>query len=146
LKAKSVLTLLLLLYFFILIPISSCYSVEFKPEADYPVLRETEVDKVFITWAYPGPNIVPIGTLLIRDFSGDISDPAFLTYIRRQARKYGAPGAYIQERRILNVDSIHTDYSGGRQNSISRNGSGPQGNILKTDVGIVSVMLFTYKK
>jgi hypothetical protein len=145
LKAKSGKKVSLFLYFLFPILFASCYTVEFKPVPDYPVLREVNTDEVVITYSYPGTDMEPLGTLLIRDFSGDLNDPQFLSYIKREARKRGAPGAWIQERRLSKVDSFHADHSGGRQNSIERNES-RGGTILKTDLGIVSVLLFTYKK
>ncbi len=136
-KAKSVILLLFVAEF-----LTACYTAEFRPVPDYPVLREAKTESVEIVWSHPGQSAVILGSLIIRDFSGDLDDPAFLSYIKREARKRGASGAYISEKRMERVDSFLSDTTGRRQTGY-KNPARSQDLILKTDIGIVTVLLFT---
>ena len=82
-----------------------------------------------------------LGELVIRDFSGDIYDRDFREMVRYEARKRGAGGAWIVERRFQETESFRTEtvdttVGPGR-------GRVPTGHINK-DVGIVHIILYNY--
>jgi len=128
--------------FLLLIFFMSCYTYEFKPVEEYPNLKKSDIKEVVITMLRPKKPINELGQLTLRDFSGDIHDPAFQKSIRRQAKKRGAEGAWIskiQTKETVRLQS-RTDYN--RRNYMQNNYYGTSQ--VKGEMNIVEIILFNY--
>ena len=116
----------------------ACYSVEFFPEPDYPNLRRAHIEKVEITSFRPPKPFHKLGTLVFRDFTGDIRDESFIRKIESEAEKRGAEGAWIAYRALRR----HTAYQTAARDR-HRGQTMPTGS-MGGSVGIVKVILFNH--
>ena len=83
----------------VLFAAGACYSVEFVPAAGYANLRRSadavRAQQIEIVYTSPGPQIRRLGVLSIRDVS-DPRSPDFAEFVVKEARRRGAPAAWIQ--------------------------------------------------
>lgn len=119
--------------------LGACYSVEFFPDDDYPNLRRENTEDVRIVRSSPNPPYHRLGVLVIRDYTGDLANPNFLARVRREARRRGASGAWIQRSRIYEQTTFNANTRTRRQGSAGV----PQGSgSLRGQIGVVRIILF----
>ena len=120
---------------------SACYSVEFKPDSDYPNLRRPGVGRVEIRRSPPERPYGRLGVLVVRDYSGDLNSENFQTRIRREARSRGASGAWILGVQVTEQTAFEgSTVPTGRGAARDRHPTGS----LRSRVGVVRVLLFNY--
>ncbi|MCR9141216.1 MAG: hypothetical protein NXI24_03125 [bacterium] len=82
---------------------SACYSVEFIPSADYAGLRYLEAPpEIEVVYERPAGAVRRLGVVSIRD----VADPRsadFRDYVIEEARRRGAPGAWIRADQMRRV-------------------------------------------
>lgn len=114
-----------------------CTSVEFFPAADYPVLRRSDVGEVEIRRTAPQRSWKKLGRLVVRDASGDLSDPGFRAFLEAEARRRGAEGVWIQ---FSALDRSTTLRAGTRQSDGYFAGTGE----LELPRQSLNIILFNY--
>ena len=126
----------LLIFAFLLV--SSCYSVEFFPEHDYPNLKLKKIKNVEIKYRRPIKSYQKLGILIVRDFTGDIADRNFLRMISSEAKKRGAQGAWIISRIIRHQTRFQAETMDRRRRHRMQTGN------VKGRIGIVKIILYNY--
>ncbi|MBI3394558.1 MAG: hypothetical protein HY042_01865 [Spirochaetia bacterium] len=108
-------------------------------------MRKPAIDDVVVLSKRPSHPVKVLGTLIVRDFSGEIDDPGFVSLLRREARKRGAEGVWITERR-LHKQSIGT-YSNSASTDRRQSPSYQPAltGAIETELGVVTVTLFVFE-
>lgn len=120
---------------FITLFLGSCYSAEFYPEENYPNLRREDVDDVEIRTRPPVRSYDRLGTLIIRDPAADIQDENFRRYLRGEARRRGAAGAWVTARGFT-TNTLITGSPTDTQDVETGN--------ITLESGVVTVILYNY--
>lgn len=123
----------------------SCYSVEFFPSDEYPNLRRTDTENVEILDFHPRYPYDILGTLVVRDFTGNIEDPNFRLLLEREARERGAEGIWI-ERKSLNRETLLRSQSTSSRHPYGGGRGGTPAGELTGKIGTVRAILFNYKR
>lgn len=118
--------------------LQGCYSVEFQPAPDYPILRRTDVDAVELRRTPPRRPYDRLGRLIIRDAALDLNDPHFLRFLKGQIRERGAQGAWVSRTRRTETPGLT---AGTRQ----ADGYFQENAQLSVDTGILTLVLFNYR-
>lgn len=124
--------------------LQSCYSTEFYPEPDYLVLRRDGIEDVDIVYARLQMPTRFVGTLVVREYSGELDDPPFLHMIRGEARKAGASIAWILRRADTRGVYGQADFRGRGNSGMSgggRRGGGRRGGVMSA-VPEVNVLFY----
>ncbi len=107
-----------------LVPLSGCYSVEFRPAADYHAQRLSPpppADRIEVVYQKPAGPIQSLGTADIRDVDNP-RDPDFREFVAEEAERRGASGAWI---RVAARRSVPHGTFGGWYNPGGGNGIVP---------------------
>jgi len=131
------LRILILIFFAAL---TGCYSAEFFPATDYPILKK-KVENVELRWTEPVRPYHILGRLVIRDFTGNIEDENFLRYLRHQAMDRGAEGIVIVQSQTKQVEYLRGYANDPRRGSYQRQETGR----LDGNLSIVTAILFNYR-
>jgi hypothetical protein len=130
------------LFFLAILFIGECYTYEFVREPDYPNYRKSNVENVVITYAMPSRDFVRLGTLIIRDFTGEIDDRSFINTVKKRSKELGAEGAWIRRKSLR--DSV-------TYRSVPNNDTRPyveqkyyQQGEISSQLGIVEIVLFNF--
>ncbi len=121
---------------FITLFLGGCYSAEFYPEDDYPNLRRADVEEVEIRVRPPSRPYERLGTLIVRDPSADLQNENFRRYLRGEARRRGAEGAWVTARDFTTNTLITGSPTDANQYVETGN--------LTLESGVVTVILYNY--
>lgn len=136
---RIILAILLPVFFIV----SACYTAEFQPSADYYNRRKSSVNDVTIVHIKPDTRIHILGTLIVRDFSGAIEDENFRQFIKREAKKRGASGAWIRSIRITEETVLKASDGPSRPGHSGMNrGSPSQERNIQGSIATVRVILY----
>ncbi len=128
------------LFLILLLFLSSCYTVEFKPASDYPNLhRNVNSDEVKILYGRPEGNLDFLGTMIIRDFSGNIKDRAFKRWIRSEAASRGGSLLWVRSSAIHRERSIQINDGPIRPGARPHT---PSPNDIRMNIGTVHALLY----
>lgn len=122
----------------VLLPLH-CYSAEFFPVAEYPNLRGEFDAEPELRYTPPRRNHRELGSLLVRNYSGELRDETFQAFLKREIKKRGAQGGWINRRRYYN--QVH--YETGTVNRQRPGAVSPTGEISGR-VGTITVILYNY--
>ena len=116
----------------------ACYSTEFRPAQNYPVLRKRHPLPTELRFRPPEDSYDRLGVLYVHDAALDLQDDSFRSFLKKKVHELGADGAYVKHLKrkrqtMLRAQSV--DYS---------NHAMPAGD-LEMDVGTLMLILYCYR-
>lgn len=113
-----------------------CYTAEFQPHPDYPGRRPLEIQKTELRESCFRPRGLFLGTLTIRNFQGDLSNPGFRSYIESEMEERGSNFACISSSRLENQELYQVQNKSMHSNKVQ------PGQSLEKKVGIMILHLY----
>ncbi|MBU44327.1 MAG: hypothetical protein CMN76_13990 [Spirochaetaceae bacterium] len=115
---------------------SGCYTADFRPHPDYPGRRPLTVAETEIRETCFSPRGVFLGTLTIRNFQGDLSNPGFRSYIKSEMEDRGSNFACISNASVQTQELYQVQNKSMHSNKVQR------GESLQKRVGIMELHLY----
>ena len=116
--------------------LAGCYTAEFQAHPDYPGRRPLSVERTEIRETCSRAEGLFLGTLIIRNFQGDLGNPGFRRYIESEMEDRGANFACISHTRIEQQDAYQVQNKSMHSNRVQR------GETLENKIGIVKLLLY----
>ena len=120
---------------------TGCYSVQFEPATDYPVLKRViESDaEIELRSAPPRRPYDRLGALTVHDAALDLQDRTFRNFLKEEIRRRGARGGFIQYRGRRYADGMQ---SGVRDQRYDYTPTGS----MQVDVYELRLILYNYNQ
>lgn len=118
--------------------LAGCYSAEFYPVAGYPGMRDPGKVPIQLRLSPPEREYTELGTLVIRNYSGDLRDETFLAFLRSEIRKRGGHGGWVQDRRYHRQVHYQTQSTSARRPGAA---SVPGGEIA-SQVAVIRIVIY----
>jgi hypothetical protein len=121
-----------------LLILTSCYTLEFQPVEDYPILKRN-VKKAKFLGSPPDRYHKKIGIFVVREYAGILDDKNFVQYVERKTAEKGAEGCYLDTRQKIRTETFRTRTTG----SINRPGNETT-STMQSETEILTFVLFNY--
>ena len=115
---------------------SGCYTADFKPHPEYPGRRPVEVQSTELRESCFKPRGLFLGTLTIRNFQGDLSNPGFRSYIESEMEDRGSNFACISSSQMQEQELYRVQNKSMHSNKVQ------PGQSLEKKVGIMILHLY----
>ncbi|MCB1167383.1 MAG: hypothetical protein KDK37_09060 [Leptospiraceae bacterium] len=115
---------------------SSCYTAEFQPHPDYPGRRPLKVESSTLADSCYETRGQYLGTLLIRNFQGDLKNPGFRNYVLSEMEDHGANFGCVRSRSVSQEELYQVQNKSMHSNKVQT------GEPLEKKVGTMEIRLY----